>query len=250
VEYADGGTLILDEILNLPPHAQQILLDFTQFGTYRPLGYTRSEPKRASVRILAATNGDLRGAMREGRFRQDLYYRLAGLVIELPPLVARREDIPAIAEGTLRRVDPSRGWALSLPVRRALMSPSIAWSGNVRQLEHAVRRARERALAADPGARELLLEHFSAHDLDGAAPLPPAPAKPSPLAQAGTLSDRWREMHTERERLEELETALLKQALDEAGGVVAHAARVLGVARTTLSSRVDALGLRPGARTR
>jgi sigma-54 specific flagellar transcriptional regulator A len=128
------------------------------------------------------------------------------------------------------------------------MSPSIAWSGNVRQLEHAVRRARERALAADPGAHELLLEHLSGNDLDGAAPLPQAPARPSPLPQTAPLSDRWQEMRTERERLEELETSLLQQALDEAGGVVAHAARALGVARTTLASRIEALGLRPGAR--
>jgi sigma-54 specific flagellar transcriptional regulator A len=201
---------------------------------------------------VAATNGDLLGAMRKGRFRQDLYFRLAGVVIELPSLATRREDIPSIAEGTLRRVDPARSLLLSLPVRRALMSPSIAWSGNVRQLEYAVRRARERALAADPEARELALEHFSAAELDGAAPAPRATVPPLPQAQtqAETLSDRWQDMRTERERLEEIEMALLREALDDAGGVVAHAARALGIARTTLASRLDALGLRPGARTR
>ncbi len=84
-EFANGGTMIFDEILNLPPHAQQLLLDFTQFGTYRPLGYDRPEPKQSSVRIIAATNGDLHAAIRAGRLREDLYYRLAAVTIELPP---------------------------------------------------------------------------------------------------------------------------------------------------------------------
>ncbi len=189
VEYANGGTLILDEILNLPAHAQQILLDFSQFGTYRPLGYEGAEPKRARVRIIAATNGDMRAAIQERRFRQDLYYRLAGITIDLPPLRARREDVPALAEATLRRIDPSRPWTLSLPLRRLLVSPAIGWSGNVRQLEHAIERARERALQRDGEAAELLPEHLTPRDIDGAAieaaiATASAPAQPlsTPLA--------------------------------------------------------------------
>ena len=81
---------ILDEILNLPPHAQKLLLDFTQFGTYRPLGYDAGGAQARGVRIIAATNGDLRAAIREGRFREDLYYRLAGVTLRLPPLRERR----------------------------------------------------------------------------------------------------------------------------------------------------------------
>jgi DNA-binding NtrC family response regulator len=154
-EFANGGTLILDEILNLPPNAQQLLLDFTQFGTYRPLGYDRAEPKRAKVRLIAATNGDLQAAIREKRMRQDLYFRLAALTIELPPLRQRREDIPTMAESTLRRVDPSRTWSLSVALRRLLVSPALDWSGNVRQLERAIERARERAVARDPEATML-----------------------------------------------------------------------------------------------
>jgi transcriptional regulator with GAF, ATPase, and Fis domain len=74
VSFADGGTLVLDEILNLPAHAQQLLLDFTQFGIYRPLGWSQAEPKRAQVRIIAATNGDMEAAVASGKFREDLYY--------------------------------------------------------------------------------------------------------------------------------------------------------------------------------
>lgn len=243
VEYANGGTLILDEILNLPAHAQQILLDFSQFGTYRPLGYEGAEPKRARVRIVAATNGDMRAAIRERRFREDLYYRLAGVTIELLPLRARREDVPSLAEATLRRVDPTRPWTLSLALRRLLVSPDIGWSGNVRQLEHAIERARERALMRDAEATELLPEHFTPRDLDGASidrvgtPSTP-PGAPQPLGA------RWQRVHADRATLEELEKDVLRQALAEADGVVAHAARALGIARTTLASRLEALGIR------
>ena len=84
VEYADQGTLILDEILNLPKHAQQLLLDFTQFGSYRPLGYEGRDPKTANVRLISVTNGNMEEAIAQARFRQDLYYRLATVPITLP----------------------------------------------------------------------------------------------------------------------------------------------------------------------
>jgi DNA-binding NtrC family response regulator len=238
VEYADGGTLILDEILNLSPHAQQILLDFCEFGMYRPLGYEGAEPKRARVRIIAATNGDVRAAIQERRLRQDLYYRLAGVTIDLPPLRARRQDVPALAEATLRRVDPSRPWTLSSSLRDLLVSPSIGWSGNVRQLVHAIERARERALLRDSEATELVPEHLAPRDIDGAA------IASTPEAAPLSLSARWQKVHADRATLEELEKDVLRQALDEARGVVAYAARALGIARTTLASRLEALGIR------
>jgi transcriptional regulator with GAF, ATPase, and Fis domain len=253
VEFADGGTLILDELLNLPPHAQKLLLDFTQFGTYRPLGYDRPEPKRAKVRILAATNGDLRAAIRDGRFREDLYHRLAGVVLDLPPLRERREDVPALAEGTLRRADRRRSWTLSVGARRLLLSPQVEWSGNIRHLERVVLRARERAIQRDPEANELLPEHFEARDLDGVSPTeasseptsrpPPAPANEPPSATA------WQRLQANRAKIDEAEVAMVRRALTDANGVVAQAARTLGIARTTLSSRLDILGLRSRGKT-
>jgi DNA-binding NtrC family response regulator len=244
VEYANGGTLLLDEILNLPLHAQQLLLDFTQFGTYRPLGYDRPEPKRATVRLIAATNGNLRAAIREGRFREDLYYRLAAVTLDVPPLRERREDIPGLVESTLRRVDAGRVWGLSLALRRSLLSPANDWAGNVRQLERAVERARERAVARDPEATVLLPEHFEARDLG--APLVEGGSVPPPAHES--LQSAWQKLQSARVAIDEKEKDVIARALESAGGVVAHAARALGIARTTLASRIDALGTRPPKR--
>ena len=112
VEFAHGGTLILDEVLNLPLHAQQLLLDFTQFGTYRPLGYDGAKPKRADVRLVAATNGDLAAAIRERRFREDLV---------LPPGCgnAQRPASSRAARGHPR----DRGGALATGGSRARVDP-------------------------------------------------------------------------------------------------------------------------------
>ncbi len=244
VEYAKDGTLILDEILNLPPHAQQLLLDFTQFGTYRPLGHTSPEPKQSRVRIIAATNGDLGAAIRDRRFREDLYYRLAAVTLELPPLRARREDIPAIAEQTLRRVDPARPWTLSLPLRRLLISAAIHWSGNVRQLERAVERARERAVARDPETSVLDAEYLEPRDL-GSSTLESVTA----TAERDSLAVSWRKLQNQRSQIEEGEQDIIREALTRSGGIVTHAARELGIARTTLASRLEVLGIRKGKPT-
>jgi transcriptional regulator with GAF, ATPase, and Fis domain len=249
VEFADGGTLILDELLNLPPRAQQLLLDFTQFGTYRPLGYERAEPKRARVRIIAATNGDLQAAIRERRFREDLFYRLAAVTIELPPLRERREDVPSLAASTLRRVDPGRTWSLSVPLRRLLVSPAIDWSGNVRQLERAIERARERAVLRDPEATLLTPEHLEARDLGQTPATSLATSATSETDAPEPLGVAWQRLQAERGNLDEREQSMLRKALAESGGVVAQAARELGIARTTLSHRIDALGIRASRRS-
>ena len=248
VEFAKDGTLILDELLNLPPHAQKLLLDFTQFGTYRPLGYDRAEPKQSRVRIIGATNGDLHAAIRDGRFREDLYHRLAGFVLDLPPLRNRRVDVPVLAEGTLRRADPSRKWTLSVGVRRLLMSPTLEWSGNIRQLERVVLCARERAVSRDPEATELVPDHFEARDLDGVSPNDAAAtsqrAPENEAAEGESLAAAWQRLQGVRARTDEGEQAMIRRALAEAGGVVAQAARSLGIARTTLVSRLEVLGMR------
>jgi DNA-binding NtrC family response regulator len=239
VEYAAGGTLVLDEVLNLPPHAQKLLLDFTQFGTYRPLGYDRPEPKRAAVRLVAVTNGDMRAAIREGRFREDLYYRLAGVTLKVPPLRERREDLPALAQSALRRADSSRAWTLSPALRMQLAAGVHAWPGNVRELEWAIRRARDRAVVRDRTAVEVRPEDLA--ELDAVESI--RGAQLAQTASPASPADTWKQLQEQRSRLEEREVEVLRDTLARHGGVVAHAAKDLGIARTTLAGRVDALGL-------
>jgi transcriptional regulator with GAF, ATPase, and Fis domain len=247
VEFADGGTLILDEILNLPKHAQQLLLDFTQFGTFRPLGHARAEPQRAHVRIIAATNGDLNLAIAERRFREDLYYRIAGNVITLPPLRSRRQDVPSLAEGALRRLDPERHWTLDVSLRRELVSDALSWPGNVRQLESLIRRARDRALYEDPDATCLQARHAGlGQELPGAIL-----KSQGPSGAAANLTERWQALQGEYHSLARRESDLIQLALEKNRGVLAQAARELGVARTTLASRAEGLGIdRTGAAKR
>ncbi len=237
VEQAHGGVLVLDEVLNLPMAAQQVLLDFVQFGTYRPLGWESPRPKQARVRLVAVTNGDLREAVRNGRFRQDLFHRLAAMPLHLPPLRERRGDLVGLAEMLLPRIAPDRAWRLSLAARRALVADHLPWEGNVRELEGVLRRAVERARRADDTSDALTPDH-----LDPA--LRPAPTKPVPSTRppvdTRSLAARWQGLQQERAALDQREEALLDEALAKHDQVLAHAAAELGLARTTLASRLAA----------
>jgi DNA-binding NtrC family response regulator len=248
VELADGGTIILDEVLNLSLQAQQVLLDFTQFGTYRPLGWQGREPKRAKVRIIAVTNGDLERAVEEGRFRRDLYYRLASMVLRVPPLRERRREMPAIALTCLRRLAPSRRFTLSTATRQLLRSPQHEWPGNIRELESVLARACARAHGASPSDTQLRPEHFDAA-LRGA---PSEITHPPAWAQDDEepLAASWRRLTEAHGELEGAERALLERAIAESRGVLAHAARALGMPRTTLISRLTRAGVDSGWRAR
>jgi DNA-binding NtrC family response regulator len=131
-EAADGGTLFLDEIGNLPLAGQAKLLRVLQTGEYERLGSNTT--RRASVRIVAATNTPLRDAMRAGRFREDLYYRLSVIELSLPPLAERREDVMPIARAFL-----AGGARLTADAERALLN--YTWPGNVRELRNVLQRA-------------------------------------------------------------------------------------------------------------
>jgi DNA-binding NtrC family response regulator len=140
VHEADGGTLFLDEVNSLPLAAQVKLLRLLQDGTFRALGSTRLQ--RADLRVIAATSDDLNGAVAAGRFRQDLYYRLNVVPLRLPPLRARRDDIPGLVQFFVdrhaRRVGrPVRGVSPDALTRLA----AHGWPGNVRELEHVIERA-------------------------------------------------------------------------------------------------------------
>jgi DNA-binding NtrC family response regulator len=238
VEHADGGTLILDEVLNLPSNAQKLLLDFTQFGLYRPLGYQGREPKTAKVRLISVTNGDVQQAIKERRFREDLYYRLATVPIVLPPLRERREDIPRIATRYLHHVDSQTGWELSPDALDLLTSPHLPWNGNIRELESVLERARNRARASGGSDPVIDVEHL---DLPQDTESVPAPAASSEPLERGDISARWQKILDTRDSLEASEKAIIEEALAACEGFVARAARVLSLSRTGLISRMATL---------
>ncbi|MEM7137479.1 MAG: sigma 54-interacting transcriptional regulator [Myxococcota bacterium] len=246
VEYANKGTLILDEVLNLPPHGQQLLLDFTQFGTYRPLGYQGREPKKAEVRLISVTNGDMDRAIADTRFRQDLYFRLATVPLVLPPLRHRRRDIPEIARRYLKKADPSQNWQLADDALQSLTSSELEWTGNIRELEAVLERARNRASASDEHADVIEARHL---DLERASRARTTSASSDTAEPRGTQApegarDRWIRLAEQRAELDALERTIIQDALAECKGVVAKTARELSVARTSLISRMDALEIK------
>jgi len=237
VEHADGGTLILDEVLNLPSNAQKLLLDFTQFGLYRPLGYQGREPKTAKVRLISVTNGDVQQAIKERRFRQDLYYRLATVPIVLPPLRERRQDIPRIATLYLHHVDSQAGWELSPDAIDLLTSPHLPWDGNIRELEAVLARARNRARVAGSDDSVIDAQHFDLPEDTS----PVRASEPLHAVEEGDLATRWQKILETRDSLETSEKAIIEETLAACEGFVARAARVLGLSRTGLISRMSTL---------
>ena len=245
VEYADGGTLILDEVLNLPAHAQQLLLDFTQFGSYRPLGYQGREPKTANLRLISLTNGDMDRAIAEGAFRKDLYYRLATVPLRLPPLRERRRDIPEIAARYLNRTDTEADWELDGSAMEALLSPRLDWAGNIRELEAVLERARNRACAGGCEEHVIGARHFDADPETSARDSRPPSTEPRVAADGEEIEARWDTLSQDRHRLDAAEKAIIEDALEACGGIVARTARLLSVPRTGLISRMATLDIDP-----
>ena len=212
-EYADGGTIFLDEVGELPASVQAKLLRFLQERQFTRLGGV--EPVRVDVRVIAATNRDLEREVREGRFREDLFYRLNVFPIELPPLRERREDIPLLVEHFLRQRNRPPD-VISPEAMEALLA--YDWPGNVRELENVIERA---LILAGEGRITPDLLPFGR---------PKAGAKV--------------ELPDEGVNLEEVERELITQALEKAGWNKAKAAKLLGITRRRLYSRMEALGIR------
>ncbi len=230
-EVASEGTLFLDEVGDLPLPLQVKLLRVLQDGTFERVGENRTRQSRA--RVIAATHVDLPRAVREGRFREDLFYRLRVVPIEIPPLRARREDIEPLARTILARVAARHGRTLrfSPDALRDLLSHD--WPGNVRELENAL----EYAVAICRG-QTILPEDLPALVPGGeAAAREQAPvAPPAPPRAEGTLAESVAQA-TRRAEAEELRRAL------EAHHWRRHdAAKALGISRTTLWRKMRELG--------
>jgi two-component system, NtrC family, response regulator GlrR len=221
---AHEGTLFLDEIGDAPPSVQVKLLRVLQERNYLPVGAT--ETCATDVRIIAATNRDLRADVETGQFRDDLFYRIHVVPIAMPPLRERREDIPLLAELFLTQATAKHGITaphLSSDALHLLMGH--AWPGNVRELANVVEGA---ALLATDGV--LRPPHVLAVLPRGAETTPPAPPGfPSALASVMPSADTLLPM---REAREAFDRAYLEEALRQSGGNVSAAARLAGRART------------------
>ncbi len=255
-EQAQGGTLFLDEIGDMPMDAQTRLLRVLQSGEYSTVGGTRS--LKADVRIVAATHKDLKRLIDSGLFREDLYYRLNVVPVRLPPLRARREDIPELANHFLQR-----GVAEGLP-RKLLDASAIAWlqsqawPGNVRELENAMRRLA--ALARDEVITAAAAELWIARaDAEGFEPQPAPTLRPeNPGSSLQSLIAGWLAANIATgptpadglydRLLADFERPLLETALDLTGGNQLKAARLLGVNRNTLRKMLTVREIDPGER--
>jgi DNA-binding NtrC family response regulator len=236
-EVADGGSIFLDEIGDIPPETQVRLLRVIQEREFTPLGDT--SPRRVDVRIIAATNIDLKEAVRQGMFREDLYYRLAVVPIELPPLRDRRQDVLPLAQHFIRKYNEENGRQISEHIAPEVLSllENYSWPGNVRELENAI----ERAVVIAPGdeiSRECLRPEIS--DPQAAR----AVVREGAGASAGIDVGRGVNFYDEVRRFE---IDLIRRALDQTGGHQSRAARLLGMNPTTLNSKIKTynINLRP-----
>jgi transcriptional regulator with GAF, ATPase, and Fis domain len=232
-EAAHQGTLFLDEVAEMSPAAQAKLLRVVTDGQVLRVGTT--QPRKVNVRLLAATHRDLPQRVRDGLFRQDLYYRLAVVPIAIPPLRERREDIAALSELFVRQVSID----LKLP-RRTLMPQALDrlrsydFPGNVRELRNLIERASILAVSS-----ELNADSFPV--APGSDPIPESGGSAS--AKLTSLSDVLPEVNDLRNFLAEAEKTLIVRTLKSTNGAQAEAARRLGISRSDLGYKITKYGI-------
>lgn len=223
-ETADRGTLFLDEIGDLNISMQAKILRALQEKEIMRVGGTR--PLKVDVRVIAATNRDLEGMVKDGRFREDLYYRLNIIPIVIPPLRNRRDDIPPLVDFFIAKhsVDANRKIeGLTASARNLVMSYS--WPGNVRQLESAI----ERAILLCEG-NEIQVEDL-----------------PVEIRQEGTSASAFNfKLPPEGISFEEVERSLITQAMEQTNWNITRAAKLLGLSFRTLQYRLEKFGMKKG----
>jgi two-component system, NtrC family, response regulator len=230
-ELAEGGTIFLDDIDDIPLSMQVKLLRVLQNRTVERLGGTRTVP--VNVRVIAGSKRDVKQLVAEGKFREDLFYRLNVLPLILPPLRERREDIPVLMEHFLTRYFKRRNEeapAISDAVKQAFLRYS--WPGNVRELENACERIAQTCSCGTirVGCMSAsILFRAGSQPADVVTPALPAPAATTPIS----LDDRLREV----------EANLIGWALKVSGGNKSRAAELLQIKRSTLGDRINRCGL-------
>jgi DNA-binding NtrC family response regulator len=220
-ELADKGTLFLDEIGDVPAATQVKLLRVLQEREFERLGGTRTI--KVDVRLIAATNRDLRAALEDGTFREDLYYRLNVVPIDIPPLREHKEDIPGLANLFLARFAKDSGRAENFtgisPAAMQLLT-SHYWPGNVRELQNVIERASALAAGSQLEAGDVQLD--------------------TPRNRTSVSSDRFL---PEGMTLDQWEDEMIREALKRAGGNKSRAARLLGLSRNALRYRLSKIGI-------
>ncbi len=223
-EQADGGTVFLDEIGDVPGNIQVKLLRILQERQFERLGsnFTRN----VDVRVIAATNVDLRAALEQGRFRQDLYYRLNVVPISVPPLRERKEDIPFLAMHFVNKLSRELGVSAK-EISPAAIDRLVThfWPGNVRELENTIERSLVLAAEEVLGPGDMRIEAAR-----GAQPVASAQA---PLLPEGETLEHW-------------EQTMIREALRRANGNKSQAARMLGLTRNALRYRLSQMGMDAG----
>jgi len=218
-ELADKGTLFLDEIGDVPPATQVKLLRVLQEREFERLGGTKT--LKVDVRLVAATNRDLRAALEEGTFREDLYYRLNVVAIDIPPLRDHKEDIPALVNFFLAKFARGSGQPPKTITPAAMnLLMGFHWPGNVRELENIIERAVTLSAGPTIDAADIHLDVPAARP-GGAAP---------PSLPPGLTLDQW-------------EDEIIREALRQANGNKSAAARALGLSRNALRYRLDNMGV-------
>jgi DNA-binding NtrC family response regulator len=220
-ELADGGTLLLDEVGDMPAAMQAKVLRVLQEGELERVGAQHAV--RVDVRVVAATNKDLVAEVAAGRFREDLYYRLAVVLVHVPPLRERREDVPALADRFLAEACERNG---RRPMRFGRDAHAVlqghGWPGNVRELRNIVERVAILCDGPELGAAEVT------------SVLPGAPRPRASGAREGTF----------HEQVEQAEREIILAALERAADNVTEAARALALERSHLYKKMRALGIR------
>jgi len=219
-ELADKGTLFLDEIGDVPPAIQVKLLRVLQEREFERLGGTKT--LKVDVRLVAATNRDLRAALEEGTFREDLYYRLNVVAIDIPPLRDHKEDIPALVDFFLKRFAGESGNSTKQITPAAMkLLMDFRWPGNVRELENIIQRSVTLTSSATLDAGDIHLDPSPSRSLA---------AGPEPLLPEGVTLEQW-------------EDEIIREALRRANGNKSQAARALGLSRNALRYRLSKMGV-------